>query len=112
MLVSLVPRCNSVCGDLEQECPHESADCSSLAVRFPFVSAYRFHRNDCGFSYWKCCHLTRGETCRRRRISQLLDEGLVQFNPFSDQELFLFRELHKLQHPQQVRLAFQELIGE
>src|SRR6266566_6638576 len=110
MLVSLVPRCNSVCGDPEQAFPHASADCSSLAVRFPFFSAYRFHRNDSGFSYWKCCHLTRGETCRRRRISELLNERLVEFNPFCDQQFFLFGELHKLQHPQQVRLTFQELV--
>ena len=111
MPVSLVPRGNSVCCDPEAVFPHEAADYSSLAVHFPLVSADGFHRNDSGFSSKKCCHLTRGEPCRRRHISELLDERLVQFNPFCDQQRFLFGELHKLQHPQQVRLAFQELVG-
>src|SRR5579859_6628735 len=111
MLVSLLPKCSSVCCDPEPVFPHESAECSSLAVGFPLCSANGFHRNDSRFSYRECCHLTRGEPCRRRRISELLNERLVQFNPFCDQQLFLFGELHKLQHPQQVGLAFQELVG-
>src|SRR6266567_4915557 len=95
MLVSLVPRCNSVCGDPESACPHAFADCPSFVPSLSSFALDGTYWNDSRFSDRKGFHLTRGETYWRRRICELLNEGLVQLNPLSDQQLFLFGELHK-----------------
>src|SRR5260370_9595014 len=71
---------------------------------------HRLERNDLLLRFSTGLQLAWRWPGRRRHISQFFNERLMQFDAFRDQEFFVLGQLHKLQHPHQIRLPFDELL--
>src|SRR5260370_37118484 len=67
----------------------------SFVLSFPRISLDRLEGDDSRFANLLPIHLARSGPSRCWHVCQLLNERLVEVNPFRDQQLFFLSELYK-----------------